>query len=147
MTLVIRNDGSGLFLFSELLLTGVPTGHGVPNYLPVFRTTSPPVFRKSAEKNAEKSFVLALKQGKNEENTSEHPLLQKKRRKKKMKTKQKWAKGKGIWWNTDTPRSGTPMLAVGTLSSIGTPVVRTIKKFAPESKKEICRDNNVSGQT
>ena len=55
MTLVIRNDGSGLFLFPELLLTGVPTGHGVPKYLPVFRTASPPVFRKSAEKNAEKA--------------------------------------------------------------------------------------------
>ena len=55
MTLVIRNDGSGLFLFPELLLTGVRTGHGVPKYLPVFRTTLPPVFRKSAEKNAEKA--------------------------------------------------------------------------------------------
>ena len=34
MTLVIRNDGSGLFLFPELLLTSVPTGHGVPKYHP-----------------------------------------------------------------------------------------------------------------
>lgn len=61
-----------------------------------------------------------------------------------MKTKQKWANGKYICGNTDTPRSGTPMLAVGTPSSIGTPVVRTIKKFALESKKEICWDNFIA---
>ena len=103
-----------------------------------FRCSEPHCLRcsENLQRKMQKKLRFGLKTRKKEENTSEHPLLQRKRRKKKMKTKQKWAKGKGIWWNTDTPRSGTPMLAVGTPSSIGTPVVRTIKKFALKTIKK-----------